>query len=38
VPAYTGFTRADSTDGLHLKMDKYPILGQWVGSQVFIKP
>jgi lysophospholipase L1-like esterase len=38
VPAYGGFTRNDSTDGLHLKMDKYPILGEWVGSQIFLKP
>jgi lysophospholipase L1-like esterase len=38
VPTYSGFSRADSTDGLHLKMDKYPILGEWVGSQIFLKP
>lgn len=34
VQANNSFTRADSTDGLHLKMDKYPILGEWVASQI----
>lgn len=38
VPAYPNFTRMDSTDGLHLKMDKYPILGEWVGGQIFNAP
>lgn len=38
VPAYTGFTRKDSTDGLHLTANAYTILGEWVGSQTFNPP
>lgn len=35
VQQNNSFTRLDSTDGVHLKMDKYPILGEWVASQIF---
>lgn len=35
VPAYKGFTRKDSTDGLHLTMPNYKVLGEYIGKQVF---
>lgn len=38
VPAYPSFTRADSYDGLHLHMDRYKKLGEWIGSKVFVSP
>lgn len=35
VPPYPSFTRTNSTDGIHLKMPNYKILGEYVGSKVF---
>ena len=35
VPAYANFKRTDSTDGIHLKMPNYKILGEYIGNQTF---
>lgn len=35
VPPYANFKRVDSTDGIHLKMPNYKILGEYIGGQVF---
>jgi lysophospholipase L1-like esterase len=35
VPAYANFKRTDSTDGIHLKMPNYKILGEYIGKQTF---
>lgn len=35
VAPYANFKRSDSTDGIHLKMPNYKILGEYIGSQVF---
>jgi hypothetical protein len=35
VAPYANFKRTDSTDGIHLKMPNYKILGEYIGSQVF---
>ena len=35
VPPYANFKRTDSTDGIHLKMPNYKILGEYIGKQTF---
>ena len=35
VPPYANFKREDSTDGIHLKMPNYKILGEYIGGQTF---
>ena len=35
VPAYANFKRTDSTDGIHLKMPNYKILGEYIGKETF---
>ncbi len=36
VPPYANFKRDDSTDGIHLKMPNYKILGEYIGGQTFL--
>jgi lysophospholipase L1-like esterase len=36
VPAYGNFQRTDSTDGIHLKMPNYKILGEYIGTKTFL--
>ena len=35
VPPYEGFTRANSTDGLHLTMPSYVLYGEWLANKYF---
>lgn len=35
VAPYANFQRADSTDGIHLKMPNYKILGEYIGTNTF---
>lgn len=35
IDTYSGLSRADSTDGLHLSMPTYKKFGEYVGAQVF---
>jgi hypothetical protein len=35
IPPYDGFTRANSTDGLHLTMPSYVVYGEWLANKYF---
>lgn len=35
IPPYDGFTRSNSTDGLHLTMPSYVVYGEWLANNYF---